>query len=162
LNHARDTGSGVAVGQESVAVSKPLTENDSRSGVYNLAGLRGEMGARSAIFLFHRQTPDVLPLRPFRLCGVLLPGEFRQHRRDRTASEGRGQGTEPGPPGHKSIVRGGTRHSRRLGNGRKITSALAFRPLTPTLSPGYRGEGVIFRLRLHPAGAGSRWSNCWW
>ncbi|MCY2996191.1 MAG: family 43 glycosylhydrolase [Planctomycetota bacterium] len=29
--------------------------------------------------------------------------------------------------------------------GRKVTSAFASRPLTPPLSPEYRGEGVIFR-----------------
>ena len=29
--------------------------------------------------------------------------------------------------------------------GRRMISAFAMRPLTPTLSPGYRGEGVIFR-----------------
>ncbi len=35
-----------------------------------------------------------------------------------------------------------------LRSGRKTTSAFAVSPLTPTLSPEYRGEGVIFRPRL--------------
>jgi hypothetical protein len=34
---------------------------------------------------------------------------------------------------------------RMFMTGRRTTSALAALPLTPSLSPGYRGEGVIFR-----------------
>ena len=37
---------------------------------------------------------------------------------------------------------------QRVGNGREMTSASAARPLTPTLSPDYRGEGVVVRLCL--------------
>ena len=35
-----------------------------------------------------------------------------------------------------------------LGNGRERSLAFASRPLTPTLFPEYRGEGVIFRRCL--------------
>jgi len=33
----------------------------------------------------------------------------------------------------------------KFGHGRRVTSAFAFPPLTPSLSPEYRGDGVIFR-----------------
>ena len=41
--------------------------------------------------------------------------------------------------------------TRRPRNSRETTLALAFRPLTPTLSPEYRGEGVVFRRFPTPA-----------
>ena len=51
-------------------------------------------------------------------------------------------------------IPGGIGGNVALGNGPKTASAFALPPLTPTLSPEYRGEGVVVRPTLGPSPTG--------